>query len=753
MEFEPAETPCCRDGKTPALLPISLHRMAIGPPTNVSLPGWEKKDVVMRNRRLHVYLFGVWPLLFASGMLAQTNAALQPFTIDHRKALLARSPVDVSFLLEAPAGKHGFVRAQGAHLVTGDGKRIRFWGVNITDWSKGSVMVPSKEDAPLWAATLARFGVNCVRFQFLDLPTPRGLIDGKRDDTRALDLDAFDREDFFIAELEKRGIYLNFNLLVGRPFKPGDGVRDYQKIREGAKAISLYDPRIIELQNEYAKQLLAHYNPYTKLEYRNDPAVAMVEINNENALWVGANGPTPFYDHELADLYNAWLKKNLSPEDLKKLREIAGVAGDHAVPLLQGRNQIAAAPDDRFYAESRFFLDTQRGYWEDMRDYLTKTLGVKSLIMTTADHGHTSSGYPLLLATSSFDTSDGHTYWQHDWENKIKAPMVNDPYNSTVVELSRTAVAGKPYTVSEVNNPFPNDWASEGIPILAAYGNFQDWDAIIWYTFEPKASSDRKPYVGDAFDISLDPVKMPQLAAGALMFLRQDVSAAKSTVPRSYTRDQVFDSALLLPATDRPYFTPGFPLAVPLQHGSRILSLDGASVPALAAPKVTNPIVSDTNQLAWYNSSAMTGLVTVDTPRSQALIGFVKANGKSVSNLSAEVRNRFCTIAVTSLESEPISRASRLLLTLGSRVENEGMRWNDRRSNLSEWGGSPTLIEPVVGRITLRKLDRAKAVSAQPLDGSGQPMGEAILAERKNGGWEIPLGKPVTTWYEVTVTH
>ena len=241
--------------------------------------------------------------------------------------------MDVSFLLDAPAGKHGFVRAQGAHLVTGDGKRIRFWGVNITDWSKGSVMVPSKEDAPLWAATLARFGVNCVRLQFLDLPTPRGLIDGKRDDTRALDPEAFDREDFFIAELEKRGIYINFNLLVGRPFKAGDGVQDYQKIREGAKGISLYDPRIIELQKEYAKQLLAHYNPYTKIEYRNDPAVAMVEINNENALWVGAHGPTPYYDHELADLYNAWLQKNLNAEDLKKLREIAGVAGDDPVPL------------------------------------------------------------------------------------------------------------------------------------------------------------------------------------------------------------------------------------------------------------------------------------------------------------------------------------------------------------------------------------------------------------------------------------
>jgi hypothetical protein len=716
-------------------------------------PENEPEDTAMTNRHRVSLFAACWLLLSACLVPAQTDGALRPFTIDHRRALLAPSPVDVSFLLDPPAGKHGFVRAQGGHLVTGDGARIRFWGVNLTDWSKGSVMVPSQQDAALWAATLARFGVNCVRFQFLDLPTPRGLIDGKRDDTRALDAEALDREDFFIAELEKRGIYINFNLLVGRPFKAGDGVEDYQKIREGAKGISLYDPRIIELEKEYASELLAHFNPYTKLEYRNDPAVAMVEINNENALSVGSHGPTEYYDHELADLYNGWLKKNLSPADLKQLRELAGTAGDDPVPLLGSRTQIETAPKQRFYAESRFFLATQRAYWEGMRDYLTKELGVKSLIMTTADHGHTSSAYPLLLATSSFDTNDGHTYWQHDWENKIKAPMVNDPYNSTVVELSRTAVAGKPYTVSEVNNPFPNQWASEGIPILAAYGSFQDWDAIIWYTFEPKASADWKPYVGDAFDISLDPVKMPQLAAGALTFLRGDVSPANSIIQRSYTRDQVFDSALLLPATDRPYFTPEFPLVVPLQHGSRILSLEGAPVPPVAAPKVANPIVSDTNQLAWYNSSAMTGLVTVDTPRSQAVIGFVKANAKSVSNLSAEVENRFCTIAITSLEPEPISRASKLLLTLGSRVENQGMRWNDRRSNLAEWGGAPTLIEPVTGQIMLRKLERAKNVSAQPLDGSGQPLGNPIRAEKKAEGWEIPLGTPATTWYEVTVTH
>jgi hypothetical protein len=32
-------------------------------------------------------------------------------------------------------------------------------------------------------------------------------------------------------------------------------------------------------------------------------------------------------------------------------------------------------------------------------------------------------------------------------------------------------------------------------------------------------------------------------------------------------------------------------------------------------------------------------------------------------------------------------------------------------------------------------------------------MGEPIFVENKTGGWEIPIGKAVTTWYELTVTH
>ena len=684
---------------------------------------------------------------------AQGAPGMVPFALDHRRAAESHSPVDVSFLLEAPAGKHGFIQVSNGHLATGDGQRIRLWGVNITDWSKGSRQIPSKEDAPLWAATLARFGVNCVRFQFLDLEAPRGLIAAGRQDTRTLDQDQFDHEDFFISELEKRGIYIDFNLLVGRPFKAGDGVEDASQLHEGAKGTSLFDKRMIELQKEYAQQLLGHRNPYTGLEYTHDPAVALIEINNEDALNIGYRPPSPFYGQELTGIYNKWLAAHRTPEQIAALRQMAAVAGNQGdVPLMFFRGQAATAPSERFRAEAEFYNDTQRDYFAGMEDYVKQTLGSRSLVIATADHSHSGSGYPILKATMGSDVIDGHTYWEHPENYVRKSPMVDDPYNSMVVELSRSAIAGKPYTVSEVNEPFPNDYAGEGIPILAAYGSMQDWDAIMWYTFEPKQDQAWKPYVGDPFDISLDPVRLPELAAGALLFLRGDVEKAKQTVDRSYTTQQVYDS-MLLPSTERPYFTPGFPLWLPLEHEVRISSFDGPPTQSAGGGAAPNPIRSDSGQLTWYHSAPEMGLVTVDSPRTQALIGFLRSREAADGNLKAEVENKFCSIQLSSLDAKPISQSSRMLLIAGGRVENTGQRWNSAGTDVTNWGDSPTLIEPVVGTLTLRHLEPARAIQLQAIDGSGQPIGAPVPAIRAGGNWKIPLGGTVTTWYELTVNR
>ena len=328
--------------------------------------------------------------------------------------------------------------------------------------------------------------------------------------------------------------------------------------------------------------------------------------------------------------------------------------------------------------------------------------------------------------------------------------MVDDPGHSLPAELTRSAMVGRPFTVSEVNEPFPNDYACELIPILAAYGAFQDWDGVFFYTVEPKISGQWRPYIGDHFDLTQDPVRMAQLPAGALIFLRGDVAPARQTVERTYSSDQI-DESLRLPDSEDPYFTPGFPLTLPLVHGSRILALDAAPTPKFEAP-AGNPLVADTGELAWYTSAKDGGLVTVDTARSTALVGFIKRHGVSTTHLSADIANKFAAITLSSLDGLPLGRANLLLLTTGGRVENTGQVWNGRRTAIDPWGGPPTRIEPITGWILLKELEGAVAVRATPLDGAARPLTPED-ARFLEWGWEFPVGGQPATTYLIRVSR
>ena len=70
------------------------------------------------------------------------------------------------------------------------------------------------------------------------------------------------------------------NLHVGRNF-PG--------LPEGPgisfdKGLDHFMPQMIEMQHEYARDLLMHVNPYTGKSYADEPAVALIEISNEDGL-------------------------------------------------------------------------------------------------------------------------------------------------------------------------------------------------------------------------------------------------------------------------------------------------------------------------------------------------------------------------------------------------------------------------------------------------------------------------------------
>jgi hypothetical protein len=208
--------------------------------------------------------------------------------------------------------------------------------------------------------------------------------------------------------------------------------------------------------------------------------------------------------------------------------------------------------------------------------------------------------------------------------------------------------------------------------------------------------------------------------------------------------------SIRLPVSERPYFTPGFPLQLPLQHGIRIETLE--EKPALpAAGQAVNPIVSDTGQLNWDCTGKGTGLVRVDSPRTQILVGFLKGDVKSPANFSAQVENRFCALVLISLDGQPISRSGKLLLSAAAHTANQEMRWNEKRNSLLDWGNSPVLIEPVVGKVRLKGLGHFHRLQVAPLNSIGQPLEKPLPVKYSEGRGEFAVGKTVSLWYVISI--
>lgn len=212
-----------------------------------------------------------------------------------------------------------------------NGKRIRIFGTNLSDFPK------SHEQAEFYAQVLANQGYNCIRFHHTDAAWTNCFLkytyNEKGISSAEINKERLDDFDYFFNELKKRGIYSNINLLTGRKFSSADGLPkevDNTKSFKSNHLLGFWDEKALKLQKEYAFDLLSHVNPYTKIAYKDDPAVAIVEINNENGLLQGYfNGNLDEYEYsgelwqELEDKWNNYLKtQNLSYEKLSSTYNI-----------------------------------------------------------------------------------------------------------------------------------------------------------------------------------------------------------------------------------------------------------------------------------------------------------------------------------------------------------------------------------------------------------------------------------------------
>lgn len=509
--------------------------------------------------------------------------------------------LDYSHLLDAPAGKHGFVEAKQGHLYFEDGTRARFLGFNVAARSN----TPEHALAEKLADRFASMGVNMIRLHAADAPisdVPRSwsscretpLIDYEQGNSCKFHKEGLDRFDYFVAKLKERGIYLHIDLIVARDFVPGDGLDHPGHPGSCVKRYPMYNARLIELQKAYAKELLCHVNPYTGLALIDDPAVAVIQLNNEESAIKGTEDTPDLkpYEAEVQARFGDFLlMKYHTRERLKEAwtKDGACALGDDEDPaagtvrVLPGSfYQPVSDPNGPWdtdpcspprYADfMEFGIWMNRHFYQMMKNYI-RSLGAKVPIVTSnlvagaADvYGHMDGdlmenncyfNHPLMPLTDPVYVVPGPT--EYVSTNPLTIQTGAGAMANTLLNLASVAVvSGKPFMLSEWNEYGEHPFHSTAVVHTVAYACLNDWDGLILYNHHTSEKDDQPAdEILSIFDVYNDPAVICQWGFMASVFLKGLVSTAKHCVDVAYTQNDLrtLPNMGQMPTTFFPYVT------------------------------------------------------------------------------------------------------------------------------------------------------------------------------------------------------
>lgn len=607
------------------------------------------------------------------------------------------SAVDVSFILDAPAGKHGFVTVKDGHFYFEDGLRAKFWGVNI---HSSKACFPTHAQAIDIAKRLGQLGCNAVRMHFLDYESPNGVIDAGHDDSQRLSDVQMEKLDYFIYQLKLNGIYTCFDVLgLGvRRFKSGDNVPESGRLKSGAPGISFFNERIKELSKKFASDFLSHVNPYTGSAYKDEPAIAFVELTNENTIlseYFYDLFP-PYYKNEIQRLWEDWL--------ITKQKDKKPASGGWA-------------------RDKEFLFELQDGFQQEMYGYL-RSIGVKTPI------GSSNLPYDnlTLLADSHMDFVDIHVYWDLcDLLDVIhNRPLImQHPLNERTIinRISTAKVHNKPLVSTEWGSNWPNEWRAVDMLSTVSYAALNDWDALFLYCYNGGYVSgwdnlEKRLYFGTV--VFNDPAKMGLFPLASLIFLRGDVKAASGLYQASYDTGQIFDrNDLYGQDSSRLAGIPYISRLEKIFYGTGAREVKNVSYPDPESLSIDKRLVSDTGEIIRDPEK---GIFVLNTPRTCSFSGFV-GNVKECefNGIRFTTESDFATLTITSLDGKDISESERLLLAAVGKVHNtnqrlspnERKRPDDLRRNVKilNTGTSPILVEDVEGAVFINNKGKFKVFS------------------------------------------
>ena len=526
---------------------------------------------------------------------------------------------------------------------------------------------------------MAQLGYNLMRIHHIDCPWVNIFRDNGRRDTRHLSPKAFDSLDWWIKCLKDEGIYVWLDMNNLRTLTPGDGVTagfdEIQRNHGHVAGFSYFNPDVVALMREFQHQYLNHLNPYTRLAYRDDPAVVGILITNENDL-----------THHFGNF--------MLPDKKHPVHNALWTRG------YQSFAQRFGLPPNRVFqtwlpGPSKLYLGEVEHQFNQMMIADLRTLGVRTPIATTNFWGDESLYSLPPLADG--DVIDVHSYGESE------AMSANAHYQGNYMSrIGAAQVYGKPLTITEWNVPYPNLDRFTAPLYMASIASLQGWNMPMIYNYSQAAlsapgKSEWESRI-DRWSTYYDPALSAVMPAAAVAFRQGHIAPARTTYCLMLSPDQLFDRALnpgtsatIRTLTERSRLTIGLPAVKELpwlratQPNSDVKLVTDPDRDFI--PEAESSVRSDTGELTrdWE-----LGIQTIDTPRTQAVSGWIGAKTLATRDATFHFDTKKAVVALTSIDNQPLKTSRFILITAVARAIP------------SVTNHLPFLSEPVTGALSVR---------------------------------------------------
>lgn len=685
--------------------------------------------------------------------------------------------LDLSHLNESVAGEHGFIGVdERGDFVRGDGEPIRFWAVNTVTYRQGPDAVAEN------ARFLAKHGVNMVRWH--------GMIQPKRTDQPldTVDEQALDELFVLVAEMKRRGIYLTISPYYAHSIKlwkdGGDALRRQWGLPRDPKAgdpngLLFFDAKMQSAYKAWLRELFTRPNPYTGVPLKDEPAVAIFQIQNEDSLLFWTFDKIKGLDRDiLRRQYAEWLTEKYGSLDAAQVAWRGAKPAGSDVPddwnkglisfcglwqMFQADGNTGGA-GVRMSDQAQFLTETMRDWNAEVERYLREDLGVKQVINAgnwrTADplrlndlerYSYTTN---QVLGINRY-TSGWHEGREHGW-----AVMAGDRYGSISVTrvpgafcVALKQVPDKAMILPEALWVPPNFYESEGPFLTAAYQSLNGVDITYWFSMAQaqwRAPSSPNGYL-DALGkwVLATPQVMGNFPAAALIFRQNLVERGEPVVVEHRALDDLWHRTPPIiseeggydPNRDDGYITDRSPVRTAVDRRAFLVGpvhVVYDSDPAKTRVVDLSPYLkgdvtlSNTGQLEWDQKQ---GVVTLDAPAAQGATGFLNERGRiELGDVTIDCDNDYATVVVVAMDGQPIATSGKLLVQVGTTCRSNGWKEGpeDRRGlrEILSHGKPPWLVDD--GKVTLT-IANTTVTRATALDPNGYAAGDVAIERSDNG--------------------